>query len=470
MFRPSLTIRVLIPLGLGILLAGCQPHKVDSFPDPLANRAGEYSTSSSAHRPADELWWASFGDPKLDILVRAALANNYDVMQAIARLDQAANLTRQARATRLPQLNLEASSRQQWRESEERERLNRIGGALEWEIDVFNRLGSVALARKSEEAARLEDLEAVRLSVSAELAEAYFDAVEQRKQLKLLQNQIDTDKELLELTELRFTGGLTAAVDVWQQSSQLAETESLIPPTEAILRVSENRLDVLIGQAPDAVDRVGDGDDFVAIDELPFLGVPSDLLLNRPDLRALRQELVAADAQIGQAIAERLPRVMLDGAFLYEDGLDLSGPVGFVLGSLVQPLIDWGARKAAVERNRALYVEGLALFSQVYLKAIEDVENTLYREQKQREFLGRLERQRGFLAQTVEEATDRYTNGLTDFLPVLIAIRELQQTERVLLRQQRALLGFRIQLHRALGGPVQSDSMIQAAESLGGVP
>jgi NodT family efflux transporter outer membrane factor (OMF) lipoprotein len=456
MFGISLMIRLIITTLVGIFFAGCQPHDIDYFPDPIPKGEGEYSISSQESKASDQVWWAAFDDSKLDLLIREAIANSFDVMQAVARLTQASSLTRQAKAKRLPQLNLEASSRQEWQEGEDRERLNRIGGALEWEIDLFNRLGSAELARQSEQAARMEDIEAVRLSLSAEVAEAYFDAVEQRNQLKLLQNQIDTDLEFLELTRLRFDSGLTASVDVWQQSSQLAETESLVPPTEAILRVAENRLDVLIGLAPDALDRVGDEDQFVDIKDLPFLGVPSDLLLNRPDLRALRNELVAADAEIGQAIAERLPLVMLNGAFLYEDGLDVSGPVGFVLGSLVQPLIDWGARKAEVKRNRALYVERLALFSQVYLEAIESVENTLYLEGKQREFLDRLERRRGFLKRTVEETKDRYTNGLTDFLPVLTAIKELQRIERIILRQQRALLGFRIQLHRALGGNVSS--------------
>jgi len=272
----------------------------------------------------------------------------------------------------------------------------------------------------------------------------------------LLEQQIDLDRDLLELTELRFEAGITASVDVLQQSSQLAETESLVPPTEALLRVSENRLDVLIGQAPDAVDRVDDDDRFVAIGELPFIGVPSDLLLNRPDLRSFKSELIAADAEIGQAIAERLPRITLDGSFFYGDGSEFSGPAGILLGSIVQPLLDWGARKAQVERSRALYIERLAVFSQAYLTAIEDVENTLYQERKQREFLDRLERRRRFLERTVEETRDRYTNGLTDFLPVLDALKELQRIERVIVRQERALLGFRIQLHRALGGRVNA--------------
>jgi outer membrane protein TolC len=150
--------------------------------------------------------------------------------------------------------------------------------------------------------------------------DAYFDAVEQRNQLALLKQQIKVDRDLLELTELRFNAGLTASVDVLQQSSQLAETESLVPPNEALLRVSENRLDVLSGQAPDAMDRVDRRGSFIDIGDLPFVGVPSDLLLNRPDLRAFRNELIAADAEIGRAIAERLPRIVLDGSFFYEDG------------------------------------------------------------------------------------------------------------------------------------------------------
>ena len=297
-------------------------------------------------------------------------------------------------------------------------------------------------ARQRERAARAEDLQAIRLSLSAEVADAYFNAIEQRRQLALLEKQIEADRDLLELTELRFEAGLTASVDVLQQSSVLAETESLVPPAEALLRVSENRLDVLIGQAPDALDRVDDDDRFVAIGDLPFTGAPSDLLLNRPDLRAIKNELVAADAEIGQAISERLPRITLDGSFFYANGSDFTGPAGILLGSIVQPLLDWGARKAEVERNRALYIERLAQFSQAYLQAIEDVENTLYQERKQRQFLDRLERRRRFLERTVEETRDRYTNGLTDFLPVLDAIKELQRIERIIVRQERELLAF----------------------------
>lgn len=301
----------------GLLLSGCQSHTIKPSPEPLQRGGVAYSIPSPTSKPVDQNWWASFKDAKLDAIIDKALNNNFDIMRGLARLDQADALTRQARAARLPQIDLEANVLRDWADDDTRNRLSTAGGALAWEVDVFNRLGAAALARQSEQAARLEDLQAIRLSLSAEVTDAYFDAVEQRSQLALLEQQIDVDRDLLELTELRFEAGLMASVDVLQQSSQLAETESLVPPTEALLRVSENRLDVLIGQAPDAVDRVNDDDRFVAIGDLPFTGVPSDLLLNRPDLRAFRNELIPADAEIGQAIAERLPRILLNGSLFY---------------------------------------------------------------------------------------------------------------------------------------------------------
>ncbi len=447
---------VALAVVAGFLLSGCQSHTINPSPEPLRAGGAVYSIPSPTSRPVDQSWWRSFKDAKLDALIEKALDDNFDIMRGLARLDQADALTRQARAARLPQGGLAASAMRDWTDGETRSQVDRVGGALAWEVDVFNRLGAAALARESERDARFEDLEAIRLSLSAEVSDAYFDAVAQRNQLALLEKQIEVDRGLLELTELRFEAGLTASVDVLQQSSVLAETESLVPPTEALLRAAENRLDVLIGEAPDGVDRAGDNDRFVDMDDLPFVGVPSDLLLNRPDLRALRNELIAADAEIGRAIADRLPRITLDGSLFYEDGSDFTGPAGMLFGSIVQPLLDWGARKAEVERSRALYVERLAVFTQAYLQAIEDVENALYQERKQREFLDRLERRRGFLERTVDETRDRYTNGLTDFLPVLDALKELQRIERIIVRQQRALLGFRVQLHRALGGQVQA--------------
>src|SRR5690606_4821068 len=161
-----------------------------------------------------------------------------------------------------------------------------------------------------------EDVEAVRLGLSAEVAEAYFSAIAQQLQLQLLREQAETDRKFLDLVSQRLEAGVGTNVEVLQQRSQLADNESLIPVAEAALRVFENRLDVLTGAAPDGKNRTEPQKNFAQLAALPPVGVPSDLLLNRPDLRALRNRLIAADAAIGEAIADRLPRVTLDGSYL----------------------------------------------------------------------------------------------------------------------------------------------------------
>lgn len=435
-----------------MFITGCSVHTINREPAPLLTSPTGYSATSVTGDMPDELWWAPFNDNDLDELIHMALDNNLDILVALARLRQATALTRQAETRHLPTVDLIAGSEQRWWEGGEREDSSRIGAAFSWEADVFQRLDSAALARKYEELAQLEFVAAVRLRLSAEVAEAYFDAVEQRNQLVLLNRQIELDQDLLELTTLRYNSGLTSSVDMLQQSSQLAEAKSLIPVVETALRVAENRLDVLIGTAPDDQYRVAAKTQLIDTGTLPFIGVPADLLFKRPDIRALRNELVAADAEIGSAIAERFPKIILNGSLLYEGGVSPGGLAFSLFGSFIQPLIDWGARKAEIERNRALYVERLAFFTQRFLEAVEDVENALYGERKQREFLHRLAVQQNFLERSVEKTTERYTNGLTDYLPVLDAIKSLSRLQRIIVRQERVLLEYRIQLHRALGG------------------
>jgi multidrug efflux system outer membrane protein len=142
----------------GFWLYGCKPHIVDRSPEPMVKGGVAYSMASPAASPEDREWWRSFNDEKLDALIQEALEHNFNVLQGLARLDQADALTRQSRAARLPQVNIEASALGDWAGDDTRNRLSRVGGALAWEVDVFNRLGSAALARQSEQAARLEDV------------------------------------------------------------------------------------------------------------------------------------------------------------------------------------------------------------------------------------------------------------------------------------------------------------------------
>ncbi|MBT8359933.1 MAG: TolC family protein, partial [Deltaproteobacteria bacterium] len=149
-------------------------HTVTVSPEPTVSAEEFYSVDSSEAQPTNESWWVSFDDAKLNRIILSGLENNYDVLQAVARLAQASALSLQARADRLPQIGLAADSEQIWREGGEHENFTRIGPAFSWEVDAFNRLESIAVARQSEQSARRDDIDAVRLRLSAELAEAYF--------------------------------------------------------------------------------------------------------------------------------------------------------------------------------------------------------------------------------------------------------------------------------------------------------
>ncbi len=439
-------------LAMTGLLSGCLYKSVEDNPAPLIT-APSYVQQSAAFENAAP-WYESFGDDTLNQAIDLAFQHNLDLEQALARLDQARAQTRNTRSSLLPQIDAEANSQKQWEDGEPADGVSEAGLAMGWEIDAFGRLRAALTSDNYLENAAAEDIETVKLALSADISSAYFQAIAQNKIIALLREQERLDGQLLELITLRYNEGVGTRLEQLQQQSQLAESRSLLPAFESQQRLYENRLDVLLGLAPDGQDRITGVNDFaLPADPLP-VGVPADLLLNRPDLRAMKNRLVAADADIAAAMADRLPRITLDGSFLFSDGPAAINPVAGLLGSLMQPLLDWGARKAEVERNEALYREQIAAFTQAYLIAIEDVETTLYQESKQREYIARLDERRKILADTVDNSRSIYTQGLSDYLPVLSALQDLRAVERDLIAQRAELMMLRIRLYRALGGAV----------------
>jgi len=506
-----------LSLSLPLIFLGCAPHTANQQPQPLFELPETYSTAVSTEaRETNRPWWESFGDPQLDALVETALEQNFTLAQGLTRIRRAQSLLRQARALRLPHLELNADASADWEKivdapepepepsgatptflsdsgtdgsakqtegggegggsggssgssesAEGREDWDSefsTGLALRWELDLWGRLRSEASARREEWVALTLDYEALRLFLSAQVAEAYYQILEQRLQYALLQEQRESVATLLELLELRFLQAGASVVDVLQQRGQLAEIESEMPVALAQMGLLENRLDVLLGTVPDGADRTAE--DSAALPQpevLPALGVPLSLLQQRPDLEALQRIVVAGDHRITAAIAERLPQVTLDGSFRYSDAGNTSRLLGSTSAGLLQPLLDWGLRKAAVEAARADFEEILLGFSQAYLTAIEEVETTLWQEARQRELLEALRAREEILEHTVEETRMRYSLGASDYLPVLSAAQELLDLQREILEERRALVSLRIQLHRAIGGA--TDSAARTVES-----
>jgi outer membrane protein TolC len=179
------------------------------------------------------------------------------------------------------------------------------------------------------------------------------------------------------------------------------------------------------------------------------------LLELRPDLRAIRRRIEAADRQVGAAIANRFPAIRLTGSL----GLSSTEPENLfddtifgMLASLVQSVFDGGQRSAEIDRRKAIVEELLATYGQLVLQALVEVENAIVQERHQRDHIASVEEQLVIARDTLREARNRYAEGLSDFLPVLNALVSLEQIEQSLLQAKRQLLSYRIQLYRALGG------------------
>lgn len=461
--RRSLQSHSLPWIGAAIALAfsGCNLHRPDLSPAPLKGGRA-YPVGEAAPATPALPWWSHFDSEPLNALIQRALDENLDAAAARERIHQALAVYRRGRAGLFPSLELEGGldhevlTRGRARQDTER----RISANLDWTPDLFRGQSSAVQARAAEIWTRIYESENFRLSLSASVAEAYFGIVEQRRLLTLLEEQRGTANQFLRLIEQRYEEGLISNLDVLQQRSQVAELESEIPVARASLEDLQNALGALLAALPGdpVVTTTGDGVRFPVIGALARLERADELLLRRPDLRASRAALVGADAETGRALAERLPRLTLSAEALRVEGR-APGVTAVSLGAeLVQPLLDWGARRQEWVRTKAVYRERLASFSQAYLRATWEVESLVQNEARQRELLEQLARRRAILDSTIKHARNRYDAGLTDYLPVLSATQQLYAVEQRSIRENRRLTSLRIALHQALGGPVTRDS------------
>jgi len=437
------------------LLGGCTLHEVSQQVSPVRPGLKAFTISPDGVAPQNR-WWESLGDAKLNSLVRKALSNNLDLRQARLRIEQADSLHRQAASELFPSLDAGGDARRRW--TDVGTHSDRLAGnlTLSWEADLWRRLTSIRQAAEYDSAAAREDLQSAALLLTAEVAETYMGLVEQKMQMALVSRQVEVGKTLLDLIELRFSVGESDIVDVYQQRQQLASTKAQIPLIGARSRVLANRLKILVARSPSGIAE-STAEILPALPAAPEVGVPSTLLTNRPDLRRLRCRVIAADHQVGQAIADRLPRLTLgldrgyDGTSfrrLTADGLFTS-----LMGDLAGPVVDFGRRRAEVDRRRSIVSERLLEYSQAYLTAIGEVEDALWRERRQQELIKALNVELEIAKRNLKETRIRFSRAaLTDYLPVLAAVQSLQALERNLLTRRRELVSIRILLYRALGG------------------
>jgi multidrug efflux system outer membrane protein len=417
--------------------------------------------------PGDK-WWLVFNDPELNQLVEEALKNNLDIKIATAAVLEVRAQLVSTRADRFPQVGIEAQGQRQQRPKQtsvpgqafsvDRE-ITTYDLALpaSFEIDLWGRLA------RAEEAARANLLEAeenrrtVAQTVVAEVITLYLQMESLERAIEINERLVESFRRSLSLVESRYKRGLTSVLDVRQARRVLAVAQATLPTLRQDLGTTQQALAVLLGRYPETrPPRLQPEDYYKRLDPVPP-GLPSELLLRRPDIRAAEAQLVALNALVGVAKASRFPRIVLTGTYGYtsEDLDRLFKPENelwsIALG-IAQPLFDAGKLQAGQRAAEARYQQGVVAYAKTVLTAFAEVEGTFLTREEQL-------KRRDYVVKFLQEAREaqrlaesRYEKGLVDYLTVLDSQRSRFQAESDLVDVDFVLLSNRVNLHRALGG------------------
>ncbi|MBL7185478.1 MAG: efflux transporter outer membrane subunit [Phycisphaerae bacterium] len=456
------------------LLCGCAIHSVDEearlLEVEVPPRFSESATGAVLPNDWNYPWWETFKDEDLDRLIESGLAASFGLRQYVARIEQATALARQAGARLYPSLDLDAGYELQWDgetesgESRDRQDASDLGFLFRWELDVWGRLSSLRRAENLTAQATIEDWLGARLLLSTAIAETYFEIQEQRRQFEVIRAQIEINESLHQLTSLRFGQGQSSIVDVLQQQAQLEATLARVPQTEARIGQLEYSLDVLLGQPPGKGNHVTSSQ-LGRPSPLPAVGIPALLLTRRPDLRAAQKRVLAFDYDVGVAVAEQLPTLAIGGSIDWKGDPSFGNEITAVFAGLAGPLFDAGQRRSEVNLRKARLEEALAGYSQRYLSALFEVEAALLEERKSEERLVVVEQQLVTAQRLLTEARNRFSQGLTDYLPVFTSLAIVQNLERDVVSSRRSVLSARVGLHRALGGPMLNPNTLAILSS-----
>lgn len=456
----------LAALPLALALAGCALGPDYRRPEVSlpAQYPGDALAVTAAGVPAEvpARWWSQFNDPELDRLVDLALQHNADLQQAVARVEQAEALLRQARAAQWPRVNVDGSATR----GRASETTGQPGGGVvanqfqlvasaAFELDFWGRL------RRASEAARAQALasryahEVVRQTVAGLVAQSYFVLRTLDEQMALTRETLRTREEALRVMRLRLQAGVSGRLDIDQAEGLRADAALQLRELERQRSLAQSQLGLLTGQTGLAL---GEGRvRSLPVPPVPPAGLPSTLLERRPDVRQAEQLLVSANAQIGVAKAAMFPTLSLTG-LAGGQSAELSdllkGPsriwsVGF---GLTLPIFDAGLRRAQTEQAQARQREALAAYQGAVQSAFKDVADALANLRAARESQADAEAAERAAVNALDLAQRRYGSGYSGYLELLDAQRTANQARLQTLSNRQAQLAATVDLFKALGG------------------
>ncbi len=422
----------------------------------------EFEPTEKQTLEVEDRWWEVFDDRELNQLIEDALKYNWDIKQAAARILEVRARYVQVRSDRFPAVDVGGiRDRRQIGGGEFRDNFivdtYELTAAASFELDLWSRLKKASRAAWEDILREEENRRAVAQAVVAETSALYLDMEAVERRLQIAEQSIRAFRQSLQFAEIRYRRGLTSVLDVRQASRVLAGAETIVPQFEQDLGIIQQQLSVLLGRYPETrAPRRQPEDYFKRLAPVPP-GLPSDLLMRRPDIRAAEAQLRSLNDLVGVAKAARLPRITLTGEYGWSSEdlnklLRTENIIWNLTAGLVQPVFDAGRLKAGQRAAEARYEQGAAEYVKAVLDAFADVERALLTRELQ---LDRREREITFLTEaraTQRVAQNRYVKGLVNYLDVLNAQITRYQAEDSLVLVDLIILRNRVALHRALGG------------------
>ncbi len=449
-------------LGLTLLAGGCtvlapQRAEVDAA---LPER---FALSGSVTSPAR--WWQSFADPQLDTLVDTALADNPGLQVISARLQAAEALARSTAAGLSPDLSASVTQNRSYGDSPGTQTRS-AGLAAAYEVDLWGRIRAGRDAARLQAEATAQELQAARISLSANVAVLWFQIGSTQQRLHRIDEERRVYERVLELVETRFRNGQAPASDVLRQRQLVESTRSLQAATTADLGLRKHALQELLGQPAGTLALAGAQPRLPSA--LPATGVPAVVVQRRPDVQQAWLQVLAADRTVAAAIASRFPQLSLSGSY----GRNDAGPgklfdqwLGNLIGTFTAPLIDGGARRAEVDRTRAVLEQRLAEYRLAVLAAFREIADALLQDQQLQIRVTSLDAQLRLSDQVVERLERQLRNGGDVYLDLLDAQITNSGLRREVISTRQLLAEQRIGLLRALAGPVPDRAPTPAAST-----
>lgn len=437
----------------GIAVKSCQNPQLNL---PSAIVEGQLDSLTLA----DLRWWEFYGDEVLCQFISHALENNKDILATAAKVQQLQRLNRVSESALYPQVGLSAMADYEVENYTDQGHTETpqvdLKMGLSWEMDLWGNIRWSTRKASAEYLASVEAARAMRMAIVAEVATAYYQLLALENELSIVNRTLQTRYEGMQQARLRYEGGLTSETVYQQAKVEYATTASLIPSIETKIETTKTALLVLMGEYPNfqiEYERMKVLDREIPT-ELP-LGLPSDLLTRRPDLRESEQQLKAAMAAVGIAYTDRFPKIELGLTGGWENGSfeDLfNASYGLAVGKVVAPLFEFGRRKAKYEAAIQAYEVARLNYEKKVLMAFKESSDAWMTYQNARRATDLKNALREAALKYVELANYQYKYGDIKYINVLDAQRryfDAQIAQSNAVRDEYLAL---VQLYKSLGG------------------